>query len=86
MNKVKLLRDAGLDLPAAVRNSLGCTISEFAARENLYDNVVSAIINGSAPYPYHRYRDSLSRALEVDREWLDQQIEEQRALRQTSAA
>jgi transcriptional regulator with XRE-family HTH domain len=84
MNKVKLLREAGVDFPNAVRASLGCSVADFAAREGLFDNIVSAVINGSAPWPYHRYRDALARALDVDRVWLDSQIEEQRASRQTS--
>lgn len=72
MAKIKVLVAAGVDFPAAVKAALGMTIREFAAKYDLQENTVSAVINSSTPYPYERVRDALAEELGVDRKWIDE--------------
>lgn len=74
MCKIKVLVDAGIAFPDAVKASLGMSIREFAEKYGVVDTAVSGLINGSTPYPYERVRDALAAELGVERAWLDERI------------
>lgn len=75
MNKIKLLVSAGIDFPSAVKAALGMSIGEFSAKHGVAPEQVSGLINGSTPYPQNRVRDALAAEFDVDRTWIDEQLE-----------
>lgn len=78
MNKIKLLVTAGIEFPAAVKAALGMSIRELAVKHGVSESAISALINGSTPYPYEKERAALATELEVEREWIDDQINRRR--------
>lgn len=78
MSKIKVLVAAGVSFPAAVKAALGMSIRDFADRHGILESAVSGLINGSTPYPYQKERAALAKELDVDREWLDAQIDARR--------
>lgn len=78
MAKVKLLIEAGVDFPSAVKASLGTSIRDFAENRGIPETTVSGVINGSTPWKNEPTRDALAEHLEVERSWIDEQVERQR--------
>jgi hypothetical protein len=63
---------AGLPFAAAVKGVLKPqTIAQFAKEIGKNPQNVSAVIAGSARYPYEEIRDALAKRLGVTRTWLD---------------
>lgn len=82
MSKVEMMIATGVPFPAAVRAALeagGESVRAFAERVGVAETTVSSLINGSTPYRYERARDALAAALDVDRAWLDEQMDRVRA-------
>jgi transcriptional regulator with XRE-family HTH domain len=71
MSKIKMMVDAGIAFPDAVKAALGMSIREFAEKHGLVDTQVSGTINGSSPWPNERVRNALAEELGVEREWID---------------
>ena len=72
----------GVPFPAAVRAALGAggeNVRTFAERVGIAETTISSLINGSTPYRYERARDALAEALDVERAWLDEQMDRVRA-------
>ncbi len=74
MNKIKVLVGAGIAFPDAVKAALGTSVREFARFHGIQETSVSGLINGSTPYRCERERNALAQTLEVERDWLDEQI------------
>lgn len=74
MAKIKVVVASGVDFASATKASLGMSIREFARRHGVHESAVSALINGSTPYPHDRIRDALASELGVEREWIDEQL------------
>jgi transcriptional regulator with XRE-family HTH domain len=75
MSGVKILVAAGAPLALAVRAALGMSQREIADAYGIGETTLSALLAGSARYPYERTRNVLAGALGVERGWLDQQID-----------
>lgn len=82
---VEKLMAAGLEFPDAAKQVIG-TVRGFADRHGLAETAVSSTINGSNPYPQRRVREALAQELDVDPEWLDEQIENQQEARETTGS
>lgn len=79
MAKIKVLVENGIAPADAIKACLGTSIRAFASKHRLAESAVSAVINGSTPYPYERVREALALELGVDREWLDALLDQQKA-------
>lgn len=80
MAKITTLIEAGVDFPTAVKAALGMSIRDFAEAASIPETTVSGLINGSTPWRNEPTRAALAEKLGVDRAWLDEQVDRQRAL------
>lgn len=85
MARIKVILATGVPFPDAVKAALSTTIREFAAARGLGETNISGLINGSAMNRCERERQALAEALEVDRQWLDEQLDAQKAIRASAA-
>lgn len=72
MAKIKVIVGAGVRVPEAIKGALGMSVREFAVKHELQESTVSAVINGSTPYPYEKVRGALALELGVEREYIDE--------------
>lgn len=70
---IKVIVAAGVSLPDAIKAALPGTSAEFAAKYGLFPAHVSVCIRGKQRH--ERVREALAKELEVEREWLDEQLD-----------
>lgn len=81
MSNIKVFVATGTPLPSAIKAALAMSVREFAEKHQLHESAVSGLINGSTPYRQERVREALATELEVEREWLDELLDQQAAER-----
>jgi len=71
--KVKVIVATGVGITEAIKAALPLSISDFAERYQLARTAVSMCIHGRQRH--ERVREALARELNVDRAWLDEQLD-----------
>ena len=80
---IKVIVAAGVSVADAIRASLPGTLAQFARRHGFQPSQVSRCIHGHARE--ERVRDALASEFAVEREWLDELLDQNVAARQAVA-